>query len=105
MKQAETKEIDVLLTVMGDSDVLVFNLDTEDPDKYVIDLNDTAGQVKIKEVFSKLLEMLLNEKLTLRFRIAEGYSKELYKDVCSEYIEELNTEIEQVIESVKYALK
>lgn len=105
MKPAETKEIDVLLTVMGDSDVLVFNLDTEDPDKYVIDLNDTAGQVKIKEVFSKLLEMLLNEKLTLRFRIAEGYSKVLYKDVCSEYIKELNTEIEQVIESVKNALK
>lgn len=105
MKPAETKEIDVLLTVIGDSDVLIFNLDTEAPDKYVIDLNDSAGQVKIKEVFSKLLEMLLDEKLTLRLRIDEGYSKGLYKDVCLEYIKELNTEIDQVIESVKNALK
>lgn len=105
MKPAETKEIDVLLTVMSDTDVLIFKLDPENPEKYVINLNDTAGQVKIKEVFSKLLEMLLDEKLTLRLRIAEGYSKGLYKDVCSEYIKELNTEIQQVIENVKNTLQ
>ena len=37
--------------------------------------------------------------------IQEGYSKGLYKDVCKEYIAELNKELVQVKNSIKKELQ
>ena len=39
MKRVENKIVKVVLTVMGETDVLVFLLDENDSEKYVIDLN------------------------------------------------------------------
>ena len=99
MKRVENKIVKVVLTVMGETDVLVFLLDENDSEKYVIDLNDSSCQIKIKDVFSKLLEELIE------FDIKEGYSKGLYKDVCKEYIAELNKELVQVKNSIKKELQ
>lgn len=88
--------IDVLLTVNGDADVLIFKLDEEHPDDYIIDLNSDSNQTQLKKVFAKLLEKLLVDEVHLSYSVAEGYSKGLYKDVCKEYIEDLNSEISNV---------
>ena len=37
----------------------------------------------------------------MKLVIPEGYGKDLYKDVCKEYIDDLNRELTQVKESVK----
>lgn len=95
MKQVENKQIKVILTVQGETDVLVFLLDDESPEKYTINLNDSSSQLQIKEVFSKLLEELLSFDIDLVLEIQEGYSKGLYKDVFTEYISELNKELKQ----------
>ena len=93
--------IDVTLTVSADVDVLVFGLDDEQSDAYTVNLNSATSQNELKVVFSKLLQLLLEEDIVLRLVIAEGYGKGLYKDVCREYIDDLNRELSQVKESMK----
>lgn len=105
MKQAENKKITVKLTVCGETDVLIFLLDEANPEKYIIDLNDSSSQLQIKEVFSKLLEELLLFDIDLVLEIQEGYSKGLYKDVFTEYISELNKELKQTKSMMKKELE
>ena len=105
MKQAENKEITVKLTVCGETDVLIFLLDEANPEKYIINLNDSSSQLQIKEVFSKLLEELLLFDIDLVLEIQEGYSKGLYKDVFTEYISELNKELKQTKSMMKKELE
>lgn len=90
------KVIEVKLTVLSDVDVLIFGLDEERPEAYVVNLNSSDSQNELKEVFSHLLQMLLKEDISLKYIIAPGYSKGLYKDVCKEYIDDLNRELSQV---------
>ena len=98
-------EIKVQLTVVGEEDVLAFLLDDEKTNEYIVSLNSANNQTDIKRVFTKILEMLFDNDITLTFEIAEGYSKGLYKDVCSEYVSELQKEIsavkEQLIQETK----
>lgn len=105
MKQAENKKITVKLTVCGETDVLIFLLDEANPEKYIINLNDSSSQLQIKEVFSKLLEELLLFDIDLVLEIKEGYSKGLYKDVFTEYISELNKELKQTKSMMKKELE
>ncbi len=97
--------VDVELTVNGTEDVLIFKLDEDHPYDYTIELNNESNQLQIKKVFSKLLEMLIESDIDLNLVIADGYSKGLYKDVCSEYIVALNQEITEVKENIKRQLK
>ena len=83
MKRVENKIVKVVLTVMGETDVLVFLLDENDSEKYVIDLNDSSCQIKIKDVFSKLLEELIEFDINLDLEIQEGYSKNFYDEIIS----------------------
>lgn len=95
------KQIEVLLTVVGESDVLNFILDQEKPDEYVVNLNSDTSQSELKKVFSKLLELIIENDVKLVLKIAEVYSKVLYMDVCTVYIDDLNREISSVAESVR----
>lgn len=95
------KQIEVLLAVVGESDVLNFILDQEKPDEYVVNLNSDTSQSELKKVFSKLLELIIENDVKLVLKIAEGYSKVLYMDVCTVYIDDLNREISSVAESVR----
>lgn len=94
------KAIEVKLTVLSDIDVLIFDLDEAQPDAYIVNLNSANSQKELKNVFSKLLQMLLVEDIILKYTIAPEYSKGLYKDVCQEYIEDLNRELLQVKQSI-----
>lgn len=90
------KVIEVTLTVLSDVDVLIFGLDEEHSEAYVVNLNSSNSQNELKNVFSRLLQMLLCEDIALKYIIAPGYNKGLYKDVCKEYIDDLNKELLQV---------
>lgn len=96
--------IDVQLTVSADVDILIFALDDECPDDYIVSLSSSTSQNELKKVFSKLLQILMEEDVTLRLTIAEGYGKTLQKEVCQAYIEDLNRELQQVKESMKAEL-
>ena len=100
-----SQTINVELTVNGDTDVLVFKLDDETPDKYVINLTSESDQEKIKEVFTKLLEIVSVDDVSLVLSFADGYSNALYKEVADEYINALNSEIATVREELKEKLK
>lgn len=93
--RVELKEIDEI-------DYLVFNLDEEQyPDGIKVDLNSSISQADFKRVFAKLLELMVDNSIKLELQIAEGYSRGLYKDVCKEYINDLNKEIEQVYNNLQ----
>jgi hypothetical protein len=88
--------IEVKLTVLSDIDVLIFGLDEERPEAYVVNLNSADSQNELKKVFSHLLQVLLETDIYLKYTIAPGFSKGLYKEVCKEYIDDLNRELSQV---------
>ena len=88
--------IDVTLTVLSDVDVLVFGLDDKKQYDYTVNLNSATSQNELKNVFSRLLQLLLQEDITLNLVIDKDYGKGLYKDVCREYINDLNRELTQV---------
>lgn len=90
------KMIEVKLTVLSDADVLIFALDEEHPEAYVVDLNSSSSQNDLKKIFSRLLQILLEEDILLQYTPVPGYSKGLYKDVCKEYIDDLNRELSLV---------
>lgn len=95
------RQIEVLLSVIGENDVLNFILDEEKPEEYIVNLNSDTSQTELKRVFSKLLKLMIENDIQLELKIAEGYSRLLYKEVCTEYIDNLNREISSVAESVR----
>lgn len=99
------KVIEVKLTVLSDADVLVFGLDEKQPEEYVVNLNSANSQHELKKVFSYLLQKLLEEDIMLEYTAAPGYSKGLYKEVCKEYIDDLNRELSQVRTNLKKEIK
>lgn len=106
MKQSESMSVivKVELKEIGTEDVMVFKMD-EEQTEFVIEMNNSRSQIKMKEVFTRLLELLLESDVTLKLSIAEGYSKGLYKEVCTEYIKDLNRELTQVKDSIRETLK
>lgn len=88
----------VELTVSGETDILVFHFPEEET--LSVNLNSSESQSDFKKVFSKLLQLILDGEVVLNFEKAEGYSKNLYIDVCKEYIEALNQELVQVRKSI-----
>ena len=95
------KVIEVKLTVLSNVDVLIFGLDEDQPEAYAVNLNSVNSQNELKKVFSHLLQMLLEDDIYLKYTIAPGYDKGLYKDVCKEYTDDLNRELSQIRSSIK----
>lgn len=77
-----------------DIDILEFQFDN--PVK--INLNSSNNK-DLKEMFEILLKELIKKKFVLKLKIQDNYKIELYKDVCNEYINALNEEIKETIES------
>ena len=53
------------------------------------------------EVFSKLVYLCINNDVELSLEIEEGYKRSLYKDVCQEYVRELQREMNNVREKIR----
>ena len=87
------RTIEVLLTTLGeDRDVLRFNI-TEDT-AIDIDLDSSTCQTDIKKLFSEILMIAVYEDISFKFVIEDGFPRELYKDVCEEYIKDITKELQ-----------
>lgn len=96
------EKVKVKLKEVDKTDYLVFDLDEEQyPDGMKVNLNSSTSQADLKQVFAKLLELMIEGPIKLELQISEGYSRGLYKDVCKEYIDDLNKEIEQVYNNLQ----
>lgn len=90
-------QYDVILEERDTKDVLVFQVDQESyPEGFVVNLNEPNGQNDFMDVFAVILKLLEKEEIEFRLKVADGYSRVLFKDVCKEYIESLNTEIKSM---------
>lgn len=96
-----SQAISVELTIQGVNDVLLFKTD---PD-IAVNLNSESGQQDLKMVFSKLLEKSVIDDIVLELSISSDYTKTLYREVCLEYIEALNTEIKKVSAEIRKSIK
>lgn len=74
-----------------DSDVLSFEVTGDHTIE--VNLNDDSCQNRLKEVFIELFSLQLKGEIELHLVIDEAYKRTLYKEVCSEYIKDLNTEL------------
>lgn len=87
------RTIDVILTTLGeDRDVLRFII-TEDS-AIDIDLDSSVCQTEIKRLFSEILKLAVNEDIDFRFSTEDNFPRELYKDVCKEYIKDITRELQ-----------
>ena len=91
MKQ-ENKEIIVNLKSKDGMDILEFNFET------IIELNiNDCNTSELKNVFSECLKYKANgENVKFDFKVEEGYSKILFKEVFEKYFELFNNEIIKV---------
>ena len=80
-------------------DTLLFEIPEEEG--IAVNLNETSGQKDLKNVFEKVLKRLSLNDLELKLSIDETYKKGLYKEVCEEYISDLNNEIRVVRSEIK----
>ena len=92
--------IDVELKLIDDEDVLVFYLTEERSNDCSIKLNSATAQQEIKKVFSALLKLLVENEIELNYIVSDDYTRGLYRDVCREYVNELQKEIKNVKMSI-----
>lgn len=94
--------LDVKLFASGkDDDILSFDFENNE---CRVNLNSDSCQSELKKVFSELVMLLLHNDITLNLKIEKGYNRGLYKDVCSEYIKDLQRELEEVKDKIRSEL-
>lgn len=87
-------EIEVrLLAVDSETDVLRFFFDEE---KIDVNLNSSTCQNDIKNVFVRVLNILVEKEVLFNLVFDKDYDRTMYKEVCTEYINDLNKEIQSV---------
>lgn len=92
----EEKIINVYLECEENKDYLVFDFD--EPLK--VNFNEEANQNELKEVFIRILNEMTRETIKLVYIDKTEYKNNLYKDVCKEYVKDLNREINTVAKSM-----
>ena len=95
----ETIQVKLMANESND-DVLEFSFE-EKP--IIVNLNSSDSQNELKVVFAALLkEVVVADNVPkLEFVVNDNYSRVLYKEVCSEYISDLNKEVEEIYKKVK----
>ncbi|MBQ7105130.1 MAG: hypothetical protein IJN90_04665 [Bacilli bacterium] len=88
----ETDKIVVDLKIEEENDFLIFNFDNP------IKLNlNTCSNDDLKKVFCEVLKLIVEgNKKTFKLEVAQDYTKELFKDVFTEYIKIINEEINKI---------
>lgn len=99
-------QIKVLLTSLNGTDVMIFYVnDDKYPDGIQVNMNSSDGQNDLKKVFSALLERTIESELILVLEIPSEYTKGLYREVCTEYVNDLNGELKIVCDRIRSELK
>lgn len=97
------KTIDVILLENDEGkDTLRFVIDEEQC--LDINLNSETCQAEIKIVFEKILGISTTEDIQFDYSVKDGYTKQLYIDVCAEYIKEIQREINNSISQIRAEL-
>lgn len=92
--------IEVKLTTLGkDRDVLRFNI--AENSFIDIDLDSATCQTEIKKLFSEILKLAISEDIELKFLCEENFPRNLYKDVCEEYIKDITRELNASIAIIR----
>lgn len=91
--------INAKLIELDGVDTLIFKI-PEIEDDIAVNLNSNEGQNDLKKVFENLLVIINEKEVEIQLEIDEQYKKGLFKEVCAEYIEDLNKEIKSVREEV-----
>ena len=76
-----------LISEDSESDVLRFEVDDT---KIDVNLNDENCQNTLKRVFTILLEQMIDNDIKLNFSVTAEYTRQMYIEVCKEYIDDLN---------------
>ena len=92
--------IEVLLHDDNGTDTLLFEIPGVKAG-IPVNLNAASGQSDLKKVFEKLIKKLNVNDIELKLKIDEQYKKNLYIEVCNEYISDLNKEIKEVRTEIK----
>ena len=79
-------------------DILAFLFEDETKE---IHLNTDSCQFELKGVFSKLLTQSLKNEVTLNLIVADNYGRVLYKEVCEEYISDLQHELDNIKDTIR----
>ena len=92
------KVINVELTALDEkTDLLQFKFDDN---VLAVNLNSPLCQNDLKAVFVRLLQMLIENDVSLEFYHADDYSRGMYIEVCKEYINDLNRELTVVKDKI-----
>ena len=81
-----------------DDDILSFQF--EDAESRV-NLNTDSCQAELKEAFARLIKLSLSNDVKLQLMIEDGYGRGLYRDVCTDYIAELQRELDSVTDKIR----
>lgn len=91
--------------MMQEQDKIVVNLKNEDGNDFLIfnfdipiKLNlNTCSNDDLKKIFCEVLKLIVQgNKKTFKLEISQDYTKELFKDVFTEYIKIINEEINKI---------
>ena len=97
------RTIKVLLSAEDEGkDILSFFVSEDHP--LIVNLNTPDCQTDLQSVFAALLKESISNDIELALEIDEKYGRTLYKDVCTEYIKQLNNELAKTQEKVRQAL-
>ena len=83
-------------------DILCFIIDNK---CYEINLNDASCQNSLKMVFSKLLDKTIDNDVEFDFRVEDGFTREMYIEICDEYLKDLERELSEVKEKIRSELR
>lgn len=97
----EQRIVKVILQEEAQLDYMVFKFEEERR----VCMNDENCQNDLKNLFTTMLDELIKSDYKFEYEENKDYKKGLFKDVCIEYIRELNRELTSVKSSIPEKLK
>lgn len=92
------QDLKVLLRKEEDRDILEFLI--SDDETVIINLNSEDSQAEFKSAFLIILKQLQFGNIKFQLDVQDGYDNQLIKEVCEDYIIDLNNEIKEVYEDM-----
>lgn len=92
----------VVLMEKNGKDIMEFNINSNTIDE--IDLNST-DQTNLRNLFYKIINQVLIEDFEFFLEIEQNYKKNLYIEIATEYIKQLNVELDKIKDEIPNQLK
>lgn len=92
----------VVLMEKNGKDIMKFNINSNTIDE--IDLNST-DQTNLRNLFYKIINQVLIEDFEFLLEIEQNYKKNLYIEIATEYIKQLNVELGKIKDEIPTQLK